>query len=336
MLEAENAIGTHASSRNSEVIHAGIYYEPDSLKAQLCVSGKQMLYRYARDRGVDHRQIGKLIVATSQDQIARLQTIKNNAAICGVADLKWLPPNEARSMEPEVVCEAALFSPSTGIIDSHGLMLALLGDLETSGGMVVLQTRVAQITPENDGSFVVETSGPNKTRLRAQYVVNAAGLFAPDLARQIGGLGLSHIPRAHYAIGHYYRLSGASPCRHLVYPVPEPGGLGIHLTLDLGGQARFGPDVHWINEIDYEFDDSRAQAFHEAITSYLPSIVLDKLAPDYTGIRPKITGPGQPNADFRIDGHERHGVRGLVNLFGIESPGLTASLAIAEHVAAKL
>ena len=336
VLEAEDGIGTHSSSRNSEVVHAGIYYEPGSLKAQLCVAGKEMLYRYAKDHGVNHQQIGKLIVATTQEQISRLRSIKENAAACGVTDLTWISREEASSIEPSVSCEAALHSPSTGIIDSHALMLALQGDLESHSGMVVLQTRVAGVSPVPEGGFIVGTAGPNATKLQSRYLVNAAGLFAPDVARSIVGLDPAYIPHAHFAIGHYYRLSGASPCKHLIYPVPEPGGLGIHLTLDLGRQARFGPDVRWIGGIDYSFDDNRTSEFHRAIANYLPDIGQESLVPDYTGIRPKIAGPGEPNADFRIDGHELHAIDGLVNLFGIESPGLTASLAIAEMVADRL
>lgn len=333
VLEAESAIGTHCSSRNSGVIHAGIYYDPGSLKAKLCVSGKHALYRYAKERGIDHQKTGKLIVATSPDQLPHLKAIRHNAEINGLTDVDWLTGEEVNQLEPEVLCHAALYSPSTGIIDSHGLMLALQGDLESENGMVVLNTQVASVSADLRG-FVIETSGESSTHLRTKYLINASGLFAPDLARQINGLSPANIPEARYAIGHYYRLSGASPCKRLVYPVPEPGGLGIHLTLDLGGQARFGPDVRWIDKVDYSFDDSRKGAFSAAIRKYLPCVTPARLSPDYTGIRPKISARDDRNADFRLDGPAVHGVHGLVNLFGIESPGLTASLAIADHVAA--
>lgn len=335
VLEAEDTIGTHTSSRNSEVIHAGIYYAPGSLKARLCVRGKAQLYAYARERGIAFRNTGKLIVACSDEQVERLADIRANAEASGVADLAFLTRGEARRLEPSVQCDAALFSPSTGIIDSHALMLALEGDLAAEGGMVVLHTRVESCAVA-EGALLVETGGPDAMRLRTRFLVNCAGLSAPEVARSIRGLDPAFVPQAHYAIGHYYRLSGRAPCSHLVYPVPEPGGLGIHLTLDLGGQAKFGPDVRWIDRIDYGFDDSRAAAFLAAIRTYLPDLDETRLAPDYTGIRPKIVGPGEAAADFRIDGPEVHGVRGLVNLFGIESPGLTASLAIGDHVAGML
>ncbi|RGP41277.1 Glycerol-3-phosphate dehydrogenase [Altererythrobacter insulae] len=335
VLEAEDAIGTHCSSRNSEVIHAGIYYEPGSLKAELCVSGKKMLYRYTKDRGIDHKKLGKMIVATSPEQIEKLIAIKGNAEACGVSDLQWLDQAEARQFEPEVTCAAALFSPSTGIIDSHALMLALMADLEEEGGLVVLKTPVTSVAQSGSG-FMIETGGYSPSRISARYLVNAAGLTAVDLARTIGSLDKTDLPAAHFAIGHYYRFAGKSPCRHLVYPVPDPGGLGIHLTLDLGGQARFGPDVRWVDTIDYAFDDSKADAFIAAIQRYLPDVQGAQLTPDYTGIRPKISGPNDPNADFRIDGPEAHGIPGLINLFGIESPGLTASLAISSTVVSAL
>lgn len=335
VLEAEDAIGTHCSSRNSEVIHSGMYYDPGSLKAKLCVEGRKSLYRYAQERGIAHRQTGKIIVATSPDQLSRLEAIGQNAAANGVTDLACLTSEQANQLEPEVRCHAALFSPSTGIIDSHGLMLALQADLESDGGMVVAKTPVAEISASDNG-FVIKTSGENSTRLRTRYLVNSAGMHAPSLARKIEGLSPSSIPSSYYAIGHYFRLAGASPCKHLVYPVPEPGGLGIHLTLDLGGQARFGPDVQWIDAVDYSFDECRLEAFCEAIRKYLPSVTEQQLSPDYTGIRPKISAPGDPNADFKIDGHAAHGVKGLVNLFGIESPGLTSCLSIADYVAVQL
>lgn len=335
VLEAENAIGTHTSSRNSEVIHAGIYYEPGSLKAELCRRGKQMLYAFAKDRGIPFRNTGKLIVASSPEQIAKLEAIRRNAIANHVTDLEMLTKPEANRLEPVVVCEAALISPSTGIIDSHALMLALLGELETHGGAIALQTAVLNCAIDEAG-IIVTTGGEDAMRLRTKHLVNCAGLMAPAVARSIKGLKGSSIPREHYAIGHYYRLSGRSPCQRLVYPLPEAGGLGIHLTVDLGGQAKFGPDVRWIDDIDYSFDNSRFEEFVTAIRAYLPELCAEQLAPDYTGIRPKIAGAGQPSADFRIDGEEIHGGPGVVNLFGIESPGLTASLAIGEYVAGML
>jgi L-2-hydroxyglutarate oxidase LhgO len=332
VLESEDAIGTHTSSRNSEVIHAGIYYRPGSLKAELCRRGKEQLYAYARDRGIAFRNTGKLIVACARDQVARLEEIRNNATASGVGDLQFLTQKEAKNIEAAISCDAALLSPSTGVIDSHALMLALEGDLEAHGGMVVLQTPVSACSVEDEG-IIVETGGSDAIDVRTRYLVNCAGLRAPTVARGIRGLDQAFVPRAYYAIGHYYRLSGRSPCEHLIYPVPEPGGLGIHLTVDLGGQAKFGPDVRWIDGVDYSFDDSRFETFLAAIRTYLPDIDADRIAPDYTGIRPKIVGPGEAAADFRIDGPRDHGTPGVVNLFGIESPGLTASLAIGDYVA---
>lgn len=332
VLEAENAIGTHTSSRNSEVIHAGIYYEPGSLKAEFCRRGKQQLYAYAKDRGIPLRNTGKLIVACSQEQVVKLEAIRRNAIANDVMDLELLTQAETHRLEPAVACHSALLSPSTGIIDSHAYMLALAGELEAHGGMIALQTPVSGCAVSDSGIFV-ETGGKDPTRLRARHLINCAGLMAPAVARSIRGLKENSVPQAHYAIGHYYRLGGRSPCQRPVYPLPEPGGLGIHLTVDLGGQAKFGPDVRWIDKIDYSFDDSRFADFVSAIRTYLPELPVDRLAPDYTGIRPKIVGAGQPAADFRIDEAQVHGGRGVVNLFGIESPGLTASLAIADYVA---
>lgn len=331
VLEAENAIGMHSSSRNSEVIHAGLYYEPGSLKAELCRRGKEQLYRYADERGIPHRRTGKLIVASSEEQIARLEEIKVNAAANGVNDLELISGSAARELEPAISCAAALLSPSTGIVDTHALMLALEGDLEAHGGMVVLQTPVIGAAIDTAG-IDIEIGGGEPTKLRARHLINSAGLKAPDVARSIRGLDATAIPNAHFAIGHYYRLSGQSPCQRLIYPLPEPGGLGIHLTIDLGGQAKFGPDLRWIDRIDYAFDDSRFERFLAAIREYLPDIAADRLAPDYTGIRPKIAGPGAPATDFRIDVGASQNDTSVINLFGIESPGLTASLAIADHV----
>jgi L-2-hydroxyglutarate oxidase LhgO len=332
VLEAESALGTHASSRNSEVIHAGIYYPPGSLKAELCRRGRAQLYAFAKDRGIAFQKIGKLIVACSQGQVAKLEAIRRSAIANHVTDLEMLTKLEANRLEPSVSCTAALISPSTGIIDSHAYMLALSGELEAHGGMIALQTAVSTCNV-SENRIIVKTGGENAIQLKARHLINCAGLMAPAVARSMKGLKENSVPQTHYAIGHYYRLTGRSPCQRLVYPLPEPGGLGIHLTVDLGGQAKFGPDVRWIDKIDYSFDDSRFGEFVSAIQAYLPELQVDRLAPDYTGIRPKIVGAGQPDADFRIDGAEVHGGRGVVNLFGIESPGLTASLAIGDYVA---
>lgn len=331
VLEAASQPGTQTSSRNSEVIHAGIYYTPRSLKAELCRRGKEQLYAYARDRGIAHRKTGKMIVATSEAQVSQLKRIAENGIANSVGDLEVLDATKAQSLEPAIRCHAALLSPSTGIIDSHALMLALQGDFEADGGMTICNTFATCCTIARDG-FVIETGGDNATRVRARYLVNSAGLSAQAFAQNCRGLDKANIPPRYYAIGHYYRLQRRSPCNRLIYPVPADGGLGIHLTLDLGGGARFGPDVRWLDDVDYSFDDSLKAEFVAAIRTYLPDVGMDDLAPDYTGIRPKIVGPGQPVSDFRIDGPDVHGINNLVNLFGIESPGLTASLAIADFV----
>lgn len=332
VLEAESAIGTQTSSRNSEVIHAGIYYQPGSLKAELCRRGKHQLYAFAKERGIPFRNTGKLVVAVSQAQVGKLEALKRNAAANNVTDLELLCQSQVSILEPAVKCEAALLSPSTGIVDSHAFMLALSGELEAHGGMIVLNTGVMACEVQDHG-IVVTIGNEDETQLRARHLVNCAGLMAPTVARTMRGIDGRSIPRSRYAIGHYYRLSGHSPCQRLVYPLPEPGGLGIHLTVDLGGQARFGPDVRWIDKIDYSFDDSRFDEFVSAIRTYLPDLPSDQLSSDYTGIRPKIAAAGQPSADFCIDGEDVHGARGVVNLYGIESPGLTASLAIGDYVA---
>jgi L-2-hydroxyglutarate oxidase LhgO len=331
VLEAEGAIGTGTSSRNSEVIHAGIYYPQASLKARLCVEGKQLLYAYAEARGVPHRRCGKLIVATSTEQVAQLEAIRLKAAANGVDDLETISAAQAVALEPQLRCMAALVSPSTGIVDSHALMLSLLGDLENAGGMLALKSAVKRADLEEGGIVLTAQGG---TRLRCRSVVNAAGLGAPDLARHFGGLATETVPTAYFAKGNYFTLSGRAPFGRLVYPVPEPGGLGVHLTIDLGGQAKFGPDVQWVSSPDdLVVDPARGDAFYAEVRKYWPALPDGALIPGYAGMRPKISGPGDPAADFRIDGPRAHGVRGLVNLFGIESPGLTSSLAIGRHVA---
>jgi len=335
VAEAESAIGTQTSSRNSEVIHAGIYYPTGSLKARLCVAGRKQLYAYCAARDIAHRRTGKLIVAATQAEIATLQAYKAQATANGVDDLAWLRPGEVAGIEPAIRCEGALFSPSTGIVDSHALMLALQADLEAAGGHVVVNTRVTGASgPGSAGGFEVRTA--DGTAIRCRALVNSAGLRAPELAARIGGLAPALVPAAHFAIGHYFSLQGASPFRHLVYPVAARGGLGIHVTLDLGGRARFGPDLAWIDGIDYRFDETRRAAFCAAIRRYYPALDDSRLQPAYTGIRPKIGGPDEAPADFLIQGEESHGLPGLVNLFGIESPGLTAALAIGDSVTMQL
>jgi L-2-hydroxyglutarate oxidase LhgO len=332
LIEAESAIGTGASSRNSEVIHAGIYYPPGSLKARHCVAGARALYAYCASRGIDHRRIGKLIVATSDAQVTKLEALKTQAEANGVGDLAWLDQGEAHALEPEVACVRALWSPSTGILDSHGYMLALRGDIEAAGGMLALATPLAAAEATGRG-FVVETGGAEPMRLSCDMLVNAAGLVAPDLARRIAGYPEERAPQARLCKGNYFALAGGkAPFRHLVYPIPEQAGLGIHATIDLGGQVRFGPDVEWTDVLDYTPDAGRAAAFAAAIRTYWPSLPEGALVPAYAGIRPKITGPGEPAADFVVEGPADHGVPGLVNLFGIESPGLTASLSLALQV----
>lgn len=331
ILEAENAIGTHTSSRNSEVIHAGIYYPKDSLKARACVEGRQLLYAYCDSHGVPYRRCGKLIVAADAAQHGELEAIRARAHANGVPDVEWMTREAAIALEPQLACVAALGSPSTGIIDSHALMLAYLGDAGDHGAMLALKSPLARAALRGDG-FELETGGPDAMRLHARTLVNSAGLTAPGVARRIEGFPAAQVPREFYAKGNYYSLAGRAPFSRLVYPVPEPGGLGVHLTLDLGGQARFGPDVEWVESIEYSVDPGRAARFYAAIRRYWPALADGALAPAYAGIRPKTAGPGEPAPDFHLQGPGEHGVAGLVNLFGIESPGLTASLALARDV----
>ncbi len=328
VLEACGAIGTQTSARNSEVIHGGMYYPTGSLKARLCVRGRTMLYDYAQARGVGHQRCGKLIVATRPEQLAELDTLAARAKANGVNDLQLLSAEQARAMEPALHCLGALLSPSTGIVDSHALMLALLADLEAAGGTLALHSPLASASCHPDAIELVAVDG---THLRAKTVVNAAGLQAPALASHFSGLDARHVPTAYFAKGNYFTLTGRSPFRHLVYPVPEAGGLGVHLTLDLAGQARFGPDVQWVdNADDTTVQASRGDAFYAEVRKYWPALPDGALAPAYAGIRPKISGPNEPARDFCIQGPADHGVAGLVNLFGIESPGLTSALAIGE------
>lgn len=330
VLEAADAIGTGTSSRNSEVIHAGLYYPTDSLKARLCVQGKEMLYTYCAERGVPHRRCGKLLVATSPTQLASVESIQTRARANGVLDLRWLSREEALALEPALECVGALHSPSTGIVDSHALMLALQGDLEHAGGLVALNSPLAQAECAQKAITLVANDG---TRLQARTVVNSAGLYAPTLAARFVGLDPEHVPAAHYAKGSYFTLTGKAPFSHLIYPVPEAAGLGVHLTLDLGGQAKFGPDVQWVESADdLLVDSARGEVFYAEVRKYWPALRDGALAPGYAGIRPKIHDASTPAADFVIQGPAVHGVPGLVNLFGIESPGLTSALAIAQHV----
>jgi L-2-hydroxyglutarate oxidase LhgO len=337
VLEAAEGIGTETSSRNSEVIHAGIYYPQGSWKARLCVAGRDALYTYCAERGVPYRRCGKLIVATEASQVHTLHGIQAKACANGVHNLELISREHARSLEPEVECVAALLSPSTGIIDSHAYMLALQGDAEHAGAVFAFHSPVRRARAVDDGMVleVGDATAPDapSTAWHVRHVVNCAGLHAPALAARIEGLAPDHVPTAHYAKGHYFTLTGRTRFSRLIYPVPQPGGLGVHLTLDLQGQARFGPDVQWVDGIDYSVDARRADAFYEEVRRYWPALPDSALQPGYAGIRPKIAGAQSPSLDFRFDGPRRHGVPGLVNLFGIESPGLTASLAIGDLVA---
>ena len=333
ILEAEDAIGTHTSSRNSEVIHAGIYYPNGSLKASSCVEGRTLLYEYCVSHGVPHRRSGKLIVAADEAQLAELESIQKKAHANGVTDVVWMSRAQALALEPELACVAALYSPSTGIIDSHALMLAYLGDAQAHGAMLALRSAFQRAEIRRDG-FVVHVAGSDPVQCAS--LVNCAGLRAPTVARQIDGYPAKLAPRELYAKGNYYSLTSRAPCSRLVYPVPEPGGRGVHVTLDLAGQARFGPDVEWVDEIRYNVDPRRAERFYAAIRRYWPGLSDGALAPGYAGIRPKTAGPGEAAPDFEVQGPSRHGVPGLVHLFGIESPGLTASLSLAGLVLERL
>jgi L-2-hydroxyglutarate oxidase LhgO len=333
ILEAEDAIGTHTSSRNSEVIHAGIYYPKGSLKARACVEGKELLYEYCVSHGVPHKRSGKLIVAADVSQLAELENIQKKAHANGVTDVVWMTREQALALEPELACAAALYSPSTGIIDSHSLMLAYLGDAEAQGTMLALKSALERVEIRPDGFVLhVRQSDP----IRCAALVNCAGLRAPSVAKKMEGYRAELAPRELYAKGNYYSLAGRSPFSRLVYPVPEPGGLGVHVTLDLAGQARFGPDVEWVDHIGYAVDPRRAERFYASIRRYWPRLPQGALSPGYSGIRPKTAGPGEPAPDFHIQGPAEHGVPGLVHLFGIESPGLTASLSLAKRVLGEL
>ncbi len=330
VVESAEAIGTGTSSRNSEVIHAGIYYPQGSLKAQLCVAGKHMLYDYCAERGIPHRRLGKLIVASTPEQSLQLGAIAQRARLNGVDDLYEIDGAHARELEPALACDAALVSPSTGIVDSHALMLSLQGDAENLGAQCVFHTPFHAGRLLDTGEFLLQFTGSDAMELTANCVINATGLSAPSVALALHGQPHQHIPKPYFCKGSYFTLSGRSPFSRLIYPMPDSAGLGVHLTLDLGGQAKFGPDTEWIDGEDYSLDARRADTFYEAVRRYWPALPDGALNPGYTGIRPKIAGPGTPAADFVVAGPSTHGVSGLVNLFGIESPGLTACLALAQ------
>lgn len=335
VLEAEESFGTQTSSRNSEVIHAGIYYPAGSLKARLCVAGKERLYRYCAERGVAHRRIGKLLVAAEASELPMLEAYAKKSAINGVP-LRPVDAAGVQRMEPAVRAVAGLWSDTTGIIDSHGLMLALLGDAEAAGATLVTHTPVTGGRVV-DGGFELDTGGADPTTLRCRLLVNSAGLHAQRLARSIDGMPPERVPPTYYAKGHYFTLTGRSPFSSLVYPMPDNAGLGIHVTLDLAGQCKFGPDVtRWLDAPDFAFEDGLEERFYRAIRRYWPGLPDGALQPGYTGVRPKVTGPTEAAGDFVLQGPAAHGIGGLVNLFGIESPGLTASLAIGAEVAAML
>ena len=340
VLERASAIGTETSSRNSEVVHAGIYYPTGSLKARLCVEGRERLFAYCASHGIEYRRCGKLIVATTDAQRMRLAQIQAQAASNGVHDLRLLDAAATHALEPEVRAVAALHSPSTGIVDSHGLMLALLGDLEAAGGALALRSPVLAVAC-GAARHAVSVGGETPMTLAARIVVNAAGLWAPGVAASITGIDSRQVPTARYAKGSYFSLSARTPFSHLIYPVPEAAGLGVHLTLDLAGQARFGPDVEWIEPaspaaIDYRVDPARAAVFEAEIRRYWPDLPEGALQPAYSGVRPKLGAPGEPASDFVVHGPAEHGMAGLVNLYGIESPGLSASLALADEVLSRL
>ena len=334
VVERHSVIGSETSSRNSEVIHAGIYYPYASLKARLCVMGKSLLYDYCEHKNISHSRCGKLIVATSEKQLSILKNIQSTARANGVNDLILLSQSQSLAMEPQLRALGALHSPSTGIIDSHSFMLNLQGDLESAGGVVAFNSPIVSGEYKNT-EMSLNIGGEQAMTLTAKYVINCAGLSAQHIARQFSGLALANIPPLHYAKGNYYALQCKAPFSRLIYPVPEEAGLGIHYTMDLAGAGRFGPDVEWIGNIDYVLS-TKGEYFYAQISRYWPDIKQGDLMPAYSGIRPKLSGQGEPAKDFVIQGYADHGIKGLVNLFGIESPGLTASLAIAEYVAALL
>lgn len=332
VLEKERIFGTETSARNSEVVHGGLYYAPESLKALLCVEGRHRLAEYCAERGVAFRRCGKLIVAADDSQVVGLQKIDARASASGVDDLRWLDGSEAQALEPALRCSLALLSPSTGIIDSHALMLSLLGDAQDHGAVLACASEARSAVAVTGGYEVEVQVDGQPVRVGCRELVNAAGLGAWTVAAGIDALPSTAVPPRYLAKGNYFSLQGRAPFTRLIYPIPDEAGLGVHLTLDLAGQARFGPDVEWVSAIDYGVDPRRCDGFYAKIREYWPELRDGSLVPAYSGIRPKIVGPGAAAADFRIDGAEVHGLPGLVNLFGIESPGMTSSLAIAARV----
>ena len=340
LLERESAFGTISSARNSEVIHAGIYYPKDSLKAKLCVEGNRMLYEYCRTHHVATQPYGKLIVASDDSQLDDLQAILYKAQQNNVPEIKLITGEQAKAMEPDLQCSAAVLSASTGIVDSHGFMLSLLGGFEDAGGMIAYQSPLISAKPigskAQDG-FELEIGGADGMKIQTKLLINCAGMSAPTIAQKITGLSQDQIPKAYFAKGNYFSLSGKSPFKHLIYPIPEPGGLGVHLTLDMGGQAKFGPDVEWLeiddeNQIDYTVNPKRGDGFYAAVRKYWPGLKDNALQPDYSGVRAKIVPPNSPAGDFCFNTPKDHGLEGLFNLYGFESPGLTSSLAIAKYL----
>lgn len=344
LLERENAFGTISSARNSEVIHAGIYYPKDSLKAKLCVQGNRLLYEYCRDHQVATQPYGKLIVASDEAQIDDLRAILYKAQNNGIPEIKFISGEEAKALEPNLKCSAAILSSTTGIVDSHGYMLSLLGGFEDAGGMVAYQSPLISAKPIGDkaqNGYLLEVGGADGMQIQTQLLINCAGISAPAVAQKIEGLSKEQIPKAYFAKGNYFSLSGKSPFNHLIYPIPEPGGLGVHLTLDMGGQAKFGPDVEWLDidqedQIDYTVDPKRGDGFYEAVRRYWPGLKDGSLQPDYSGVRAKIVPPNSPAGDFCFSTPQEHKMQGLYNLYGFESPGLTSSLAIARYLEAQI
>ena len=340
LLEREDSFGTISSARNSEVIHAGIYYPKDSLKAKLCVEGNRLLYEYCRSHQVGTQAYGKLIVAADANQLDDLQAILYKAQNNQVPDIKMISGAQAKALEPQLQCEAAVLSSSTGVVDSHGLMLSLLGGFEDAGGMVAYQSPLLGAKPignNAEGGFELTIGGADGMQIQTKLLINCAGLSAPALAQKIEGLSKDQIPKAYFAKGNYFSLSGKSPFSHLIYPIPEPGGLGVHLTLDMGGQAKFGPDVEWLEieeegHINYTVDAKRGEGFYAAVRQYWPGLKDGSLQADYSGVRAKIVAPNALAGDFYFDGPQQHQLHGLFNLYGFESPGLTSCLAIAQHL----
>jgi L-2-hydroxyglutarate oxidase LhgO len=336
VLEAERAIGQGVSSRNSEVVHGGLYYPTGSLKARLCVAGRRALYPFLDAHQVAYRKCGKLVVATNDDEIPRIEAIAAQARANDVEGIEEISGETARAMEPGLNAVAAIVSPQSGLFDSHGYMLALQGEIEDAGGAVVTGTPFEAARPLESGGFAIRAGGEAPTDLTVRLLVTAPGLSAQDVAARIEGFPSADIPKLHFGKGVYFRLTGKAPFEHLIYPPPIPGALGTHYRKDLGGQAVFGPDLAFVEAPDYSVDPARAPGFYAYIRHFWPGLPDGALSPDYAGVRPKLHGPGETQPDFRIDGAEAHGLAGLVALFGIESPGLTSSLAIGEEVATRL